>query len=121
MSQQEYLILIVEEPWDPHAVSAEDFEKEWPRHRAFMQAVKDAGQEITASNALDGPASAVRIQPAAAPGAAAVFTDAPFGDVKEVVSGYYQITAESREQALALAALCPTSGHLDVFPVFVMP
>lgn len=119
MAEQEYLILIVEKPWNPHEYADQDFETEMVRHRAFAEAVKAAGQRIVASDALDGPETATRIDPAtdAAP---AVFTDAPFGEVKELVSGYYQITAESKEQALELAALCPTSGHLDVFPIFDM-
>jgi hypothetical protein len=120
MTEQQYLILIVEKPWDPSALTESDFAAEMGHHRAFQQAVRDAGQRIVASDALDGPDAAVRIDPAR-DGSPAVFTDAPFGEVKELVSGYYQITAESREQALELAALCPTGGHLDVFPIFDLP
>lgn len=119
MAEQQYLILIVEKPWNPHETSQADFDAEWPKHRAFQQAVADAGQRITASDALEGPDAAARIDPPR-DGAPAVVTDAPFGEVTELVSGYYQITAESREQALELAALCPTGGHLEVFPIFDM-
>jgi hypothetical protein len=120
MAAQEYLILIIEQPWNPQATSQADFDAEMVHHRAFQQAVRDAGQQITASNALDGPETAVRIDPAR-DGGSPVFTDAPFSELKEVVSGYYQITADSREQALELAAQCPTGGHLEVFPIFVLP
>ena len=39
-----------------------------------------------------------------------VFTNGPFGETDEVVTGFYSFTASSPEQARELAALCPDAG-----------
>jgi len=46
-----------------------------------------------------------------------VFTDGPFGEVKEVVTGYYKIGVKDAAQARELAAMVPTSGHIELYPV----
>ena len=112
----EFLILIVEEEWDMAAVTDEMWEREGNAHRAFAKAVRDAGCEVVTSNALVDSVDATRIDPAK-DGAPAVFTDGPFSESKEVVSGYYIITAHDGEEAKRLAALCPTAGHLELHPI----
>lgn len=111
-----YLVFIVEPEWDP----AETSETEWAAtadaHRAFSQAVRDAGCQVLDGDALQPPAAAVRIQPAT-DGHPAIFTDGPFGETKELVTGYYKITARDLAQARELAALCPTGGHIEVWPI----
>jgi hypothetical protein len=58
----------------------------------------------------------VRITPAAA-GSSAVFTDGPFGETKEILTGFYKLGVKDEAQARELAALCPTSGWIDLYPV----
>jgi hypothetical protein len=115
MTSQQYLILIIEKPWNPDDYAADDFESEMVAHRAFSDAVRAAGQEVTAGDALDRADKAFRVSKGSD---GPVFTDAPFGEISEIVSGYYQISADTLEQAKQLAALVPTGGHVDVFPVF---
>ena len=112
----EFLILIVEEEWDMAAVTEEMWEREGKAHRAFAQAVRDAGGDVVTSNALVDNIYATRIDPAK-DGAPAVFTDGPFTEAKEVISGYYIITARDGEEAKRLAALCPTAGYIELHPV----
>ncbi len=112
----EFLILIVEEEWDPATVTDADWEREAIAHRAFARAVRDAGGEVVNSNALQGAAYTTRIRPDRA-GGPAVFTDGPFTESKEVVSGYYIITARDLDQAKQLAALCPTAGYIELQPI----
>jgi hypothetical protein len=46
-------------------------------------------------------------------------TDGPFIETKEALGGFYLIDARDREQALEMAAICP-SGQVEVRPVFDM-
>ena len=73
-----------------------------------------AGQRIAASAPLRPQSEATRIVPSAS---GAVFTDGPFGEVREVVTGFYTFAADSPEQARELAALVPTGGWLELYPI----
>jgi hypothetical protein len=115
MSQQ-YLILIVEPEWDFDAATPEDWAQAGREHAAFSQAVKDSGNEVVDGDALAGMSHAVRIRVSAESGEALI-TDGPFAESKEVVSGYYKITARDLAQAKELAALCPTGGYVELHPV----
>ena len=110
----EYMIIIHEPEWDPSVLPAAQIEADLAGHAAFQAAVVAAGQKVTAGNALRPVAEATRIRPAAA---GAVFTDGPFGETREVVTGFYVFTAESSEQARELALLVPTGGWLDLRPI----
>jgi hypothetical protein len=113
---EEYVILIVEEEWDPSQITEAQWTEAMHAHGAFAQAVADAGAQILGGDALQPPSTAVRITPARN-GAAAVFTDGPFGETKEIVTGFYKLGVKDAAQARELAALCPTSGWIDLYPV----
>jgi hypothetical protein len=114
----EYLIVIREPEWDPSVLSPEQIEMDLAGHRVFQEAVAAAGQRIAASAPLRPQSEATRIVPSAS---GAVFTDGPFGEVREVVTGFYTFTAESPEQARELAALVPTGGWLELYPIAAIP
>jgi hypothetical protein len=113
---EEFIMLIVEPDWDPSTVTEAQWADMMQQHGAFAQAVADAGAQILGGDALQPPSSAVRITPARN-GGAAVFTDGPFADTKEIVTGFYKIGAKDAAQARELAALCPTAGSIDLYPV----
>lgn len=113
---EEYVLLIVEEEWDPSQVSEEQWSAAMQQHGAFAKAVEDAGAQILGGDALQPPSTAVRITPARG-GSAAVFTDGPFGETKEIVTGFYKLGVKDAAQARELAALCPTLGWIDLYPV----
>lgn len=113
---EQYVILIHEPEWDPATVTQEDWAVAMAAHGAFAAAVEAAGATILGGDALMPPRASTRITPAQG-SRAAVFTDGPFPEVKEVVSGFYKIEVSDRDQALALAALCPTTGYVEVTPV----
>ncbi|MFP3380499.1 YciI family protein, partial [Bacillus sp. SIMBA_069] len=87
-------------------------------HQAFQEAVAAAGERIVASSALQEATHATRITPGA--DGAPVFTSGPFGETSEVITGFYSFTAASNEQARELAALCPTKGSIELYPVLVL-
>ncbi|UJP11237.1 YciI family protein [Microbacterium sp. KUDC0406] len=113
----EYMIIIREPEWDYSGSSPAQLEADLAGHKAFQAAVAAAGQRITAGVPLRAQAEAFRITPAAD---GPVFTDGPFGETREVVTGFYVFTADSAEQARELATLVPTGGWLDVHPVLDM-
>lgn len=113
---EEYVILIVEEEWDPSTVSEAQWTEAMQQHGAFAKAVADAGAQILGGDALQPPWQAVRITPARG-GKPAVFTDGPFSEMKEVVSGFYKIGVKDAAQARELAALCPSAGWIELYPV----
>lgn len=110
----EYMIIINEPEWDPAVLPAAQIEADMAGHKAFQAAVEAAGQRVTAGDALRPQSEATRIRPSAD---GPVFTDGPFGEIREVVTGFYVFTADSPEQARELAALVPTGGWLDLHPV----
>jgi hypothetical protein len=113
---EEYIVLIVEEAWDPSQVTEAQWTEAMNAHGAFAKAVAEAGAQILGGDALQPPSTAVRITPARG-GKSAVFTDGPFADTKEVVSGFYKLGVRDAAQARELAALCPTGGWIELYPV----
>ncbi|MCU1478711.1 MAG: hypothetical protein JWQ64_3404 [Subtercola sp.] len=113
---EEYIVLIVEEAWDPSLVSEAQWSEAMRGHGEFAQAVEAAGAKVLGGDALQPPSTAVRITPARN-GAAAVYTDGPFGEAKEVVTGYYKLGVKDVAQARELAAVCPTGGWIELYPV----
>lgn len=114
---QQYVIFIIEQEWDPGDYTADDFHAVGDQHRAFAAAVEAAGGKVLGGNALQPSATAVRIQPAAG-GGDPVFTDGPFPELKELITGYYVIEVDDLPTAKRLAALCPTDSRLELWPVF---
>lgn len=93
-------------------------DEDWPQmrqaHDAFTQAVVADGASVLGGNALQPAASATVVRPS--PGAAAQISDGPFIETKEALGGYYLIEARDLDQAIKLAALCP-SPAIEVRPV----
>ena len=113
----EYTIIIHEPEWDYSTRTPAQLDADLEGHKAFQAAVAAAGQRLTAGVPLRAQSEAFRIRPSAE---GPVYTDGPFGETREVVTGFYTFTADSVEQAKELAALVPTGGWLDVHPVLDM-
>jgi hypothetical protein len=113
---QTYMVLIIEPEWDPAKVGPEEFQAMGTQHRAFAEAVAAAGAKILDGDALAPSKEAVRIRPARN-GSPPVFTDGPFPELKELVTGYYKLEVQGADQARQLAALCPTGGRIELYPI----
>ncbi len=113
---EEYIVLIHEPEWDPSQVAEADWKAVSEAHAAFAQAVQDAGAQMLGGDALMPTSTAVRIVPAHGD-SPAVFTDGPFTETKEVVTGFYKLGVKDAAQARELAALVPTGGWVELFPV----
>ncbi|MEY9854307.1 hypothetical protein ABH923_003985 [Leifsonia sp. EB41] len=114
----EYVLLIREPNWDPEAMTAEEWQAGMAGHKAFQDAVVAAGERIVATGALQPVTKAAKITPRE--GGAPLITDGPFSETREVVTGFYSYTASTPEQARELAAMVPTGGWVELYPVLVL-
>ena len=76
-------------------------------HMAYAAMLRELGAYIL-GEALADDAAVVR------PGDRPIVTDGPFAETKEGVGGFYVVDCESRDEAIALAALVPKSPGVAV-------
>jgi hypothetical protein len=110
---QYMFMLFDDESW--HDASEEDWQEGMRAHGAFAEAVEAAGARILDGNALERSSTATTVRNAAG-AEGPLTTDGPFIETKEAIGGYYVIEAADLDQALALAAKCP-SPIVEVRPV----
>ena len=110
---QYMFMLIDDEAWHDN-MSEESWAEAMQAHGAFAEAVEAAGARVLDGNALERSSSATTVRNT--PGESPLTTDGPFIETKEAIGGYYVIEAADLDQALALAAKCP-SPIIEVRPV----
>jgi hypothetical protein len=101
------------EPGTPEAAEA------FGAIRAFHQECAERGV-LVASDPLEPPASATTVRVS---DGRTIATDGPFVETKEWLGGYFLVECASREEALELAARCPTArdGTVEVRPIVERP
>jgi hypothetical protein len=112
---QQYLLLIYGEESLWANLTPDQISAEMGAYFAYTQDLQKAGVYI-GGNELHPveTAKTVSVQ-----GGKQKVVDGPFAETKETLGGYYFITAESIEDALAWAAKCPGAryGRIEVRPV----
>ena len=120
-----YMFLIRENDWDsdrylPGGEPADDTETAFSEHKAFQVAVADLGARIVSAAALQS----AKYGGIATPGEGdrkvedAVYTDSPYADSSELITGYYALECEDEAMARKVAALVPTGGTIEWRKVF---
>jgi hypothetical protein len=71
----------------------------------FSDELKQRGL-LTISQSLKAPTAGARLQ---MHGDSAVITDGPYAETKEVIGGFFLLTCETRDEALAIARECPAA------------
>jgi hypothetical protein len=85
--------------------------------RAFYGECVQRGALVHASPLEDPPsATTVRVRDGRA-----LRTDGPFAETKEWLAGYFVVECRDREEAIELAALCPTAADGSVEVRALMP
>ncbi|MEV6897780.1 YciI family protein [Amycolatopsis sp. NPDC051372] len=103
------------EVWD--GLSKETKDAVMSGHGDFIAKIRASGEMIN-TQALGAPADSavVRVR-----GGVPVVTDGPFTESKEFLAGFYLVECETRERALAVAAMIPDAGieglGIEVRPV----
>ena len=88
-------------------------EEELPKWGAFMQWAEEKGIQLDGLE-LDTGSTTVR-----KPNGAAVVTDGPFPETKEVIGGYFVAECKDLDQAIELAQRVPvaTTGSVEIRPI----
>ncbi|MEW1952416.1 YciI family protein [Terrabacter sp. NPDC080008] len=92
----------------------------FPEHRAFQKAVAELGARIVGGAALQHTkhGGTVTRGDAGRRVEDAVWTDGPFPDSSEVITGFYLVETDDEDTARRIAALVPTTGHTEWRKVF---
>lgn len=122
-----YLYLIREPDWDSdEMLSGEmgpELEQSMGAHGAFAEAVAKLGAKIVGGEALQSAKYGGVVRPGAGDRAVeeAVYTDSPYADSSELVTGFYLVQTDDEEQAKRIAAMVPTGGVVEWRKVMPMP
>jgi hypothetical protein len=123
-----YCYLIREKDWDSDAMNPQTGEMPpemaatMAEHGAFAEAVEKLGARMVGGSALTN----ARYGGVVTPGAGerrvedAVYSDSPYADSSELITGFYLIEVDSEEQARTVAAMVPTGGTVEWRKVFPM-
>src|SRR4030095_9992274 len=88
----------------------------WADYAAFNEALKKAGAGTSAGERLKPSSAATTVRQR--DGKTNVL-DGPYADTKEQLAGYFFITADDLDEAIAWAKRCPSSryGSIEIRPV----
>ena len=119
-----YVYLIREQDWDSDAFLAgaqrtgED--DTFAQHGAFAEAAARLGARIVQGAALQNARHGGVVTPGDGERAVedAVWTDSPYADSSELITGFYEIEVADEEMARHVAALVPTGSTVEWRKVF---
>ncbi len=94
----------------------------FPAHAEFSAAVAQMGARILGGEALQDSKHGGIVKPGAGDRKVedAVYTDGPFTDTTEIVSGFYLVEVDDEATARRIAALVPTASTVEWRKVFPM-
>jgi hypothetical protein len=122
-----YIYLIRENDWDsdrylPGGEPADPGEAEmtFAEHKAFQQAVTELDARIVGGNALQSAKHGGVVAPGQGDRKVedAVYTDSPYADSSELVTGFYAVEVDDEATARKIAAMVPTGGTIEWRKVF---
>jgi hypothetical protein len=105
-----YMLLIVEGPQDRQIAGREEGERRYARMVTFAEGLKARGQ-LSAVESLQAQTNAVRV---AKHNGKATSVDGPFAEAKEMIGGFFLLTVDTREEAVAIAQDCPAAEWATV-------
>lgn len=122
-----YVFLIREPDWNSDALlsgqmSAED-QQAMAAHGAFAEAVEKLGAKIAGGEALQSAKYGGVVKPGEGERKVedAVYTDSPYADSSELVTGFYLVECDDEEQARRIAAMVPTGNTIEWRKVAPIP
>ena len=121
-----YIYLIRENDWDsdrflPGAEPAEeDLGTAFGEHKLFQQAVEALGARVVGGSALQSASYGGVVTPGegAKQVENAVYTDSPYADSSELITGFYAVECDDEDTARTVAAMVPTGGTIEWRKVF---
>ena len=120
-----YVYLIREKDWDsdrylPGSAPPEDAEMTFADHKAFQEAVAALGARIVGGCALQSAHHGGTVTPGADERRSedAVYTDSPYADSSDLITGFYAVEVDDEETARTIAPMVPTGGTVEWRKVF---
>lgn len=123
-----YAYLIIETDWDSDSFLSQagrggataDPGGGFAAHQVFQSAVADLGARIVTGAALQNAKHGAVVKPGAGENKLtdAVYSDAPYTESAEIVTGLYLIRVDDEDTARRIAALVPTRGVVEMRKVF---
>ena len=107
----QFMLLLHEDPADARALSPEEMQRIIERYGAWSRELAAQGRLAGGEKLADDGGRHVRPNGAARGGGAAVVTDGPYVEGKEVVAGYFTVEAPDYDGAVAIASGCPHLAH----------
>lgn len=116
-----YCYLIREKDWDsdvlaqgPEAMT-DEMAAAMAEHGAFAEAVAAMGARLVGGSALHNAKHGGVVTPGAGDRKAedAVFSDSPYADSSELITGFYLVEVDDEAQARSIAALVPTGNVIE--------
>lgn len=105
-----YALLIVEPAGQRQARTESEGRDLYDRMLRFSEDLKSRGLlTLSQSLASDAGGARVRVQ-----GNQASIVDGPFAEAKEMIGGFFILTCETRDQAIAIAQECPAARWATV-------
>jgi hypothetical protein len=105
-----FALLIVEVPGERQLRSEAQGRERYERMVRFSEDLKDRGL-LTLSQSLTSDRSGARVR---VQGGEASVVDGPFSEAKEMIGGFFLLTCDSKDQAIAIARECPAAGWATV-------
>lgn len=105
-----YMLLVMEDRAQRPSRTQEEGKLLYERMLDWARDLQARGL-LTAAESLKPDHDGVRV---AVRGGRRLLTDGPFTEAKEMVGGFFLLTCDSREQAIALAAECPAAAWARV-------
>ena len=114
-----YVFLIREPDWDSDALLAgrmtPEVAEQMGAHGAFAEAVEKLGAKLVDGQALQNAKHGGVVEPGTGDRAVedAVYTDSPYADSSELITGFYTVECEDETQARRIAAMVPSGGTVE--------
>ncbi|MGC4191707.1 MAG: YciI family protein [Thermomicrobiales bacterium] len=114
------MLIIAQDPDVPMSTpGTPDFDEMMARWSAFNQMLLE-GDHWLGGGSLQPVSTATTVRKAS--GATPLVSDGPFAETKEVIAGFYLITAADLDEALTLAKQVPVDrGSVEVRPILYRP
>ncbi len=124
-----YIYLIRENDWDSdrflpggEPASQQEMAETFGAHQAFQAAVAELGARMVGGEALQSAKHGGVVTPGQGDAKVddAVYTDSPYADSSELITGFYAVEVDDEATARKIAALVPTGGTIEwrkVFPI----
>lgn len=105
-----YLLLIVEPTGQRAERTPEEGQEAYAQMLRYAEGLQARGL-LTAAESLTSDAQGVRLR---VRDGQRTLVDGPFAEAKEMIGGFFLLTCDSRDEALALAAECPAAQWATV-------